>query len=142
MTEKSKGFDCVHTLEWHPIRACFRYVTQKPWNRFPINAKTIVLNSVCLCELPYEISVILMASISQVVSCLAGGRNKMMAARAYDFLNSELVGTGLAVRMPETIRNVTKSEIPLWLDSMGGHAVIKVPYSNAGKPVGGCAFRG
>jgi hypothetical protein len=31
---------------WHPIRACFRYVTQKPWNRFPINAKTIVLNSV------------------------------------------------------------------------------------------------
>jgi hypothetical protein len=31
---------------WHPIRACFRYVTQKPWNRFPINTKTIVLNSV------------------------------------------------------------------------------------------------
>ncbi|KNC96630.1 uncharacterized protein SPPG_07843 [Spizellomyces punctatus DAOM BR117] len=101
--------------EWHPIRACFRYVTQKPWNRFPINAKTIVLNS--------------------VVSCLAGGRNKMMAARAYDFLNSELAGTGLAVRMPETIRNVSKSEIPLWLDSMGGHAVIKVPYSNAGQGV-------
>jgi hypothetical protein len=34
--------------------------------------------------------------------------------------------------MPETIRNVTKSEIPLWIDSMGGHAVLKVPYSNAG----------
>lgn len=32
--------------EWHRIRACFRYVTQKPWNRFPINPKTIVLNSV------------------------------------------------------------------------------------------------
>jgi hypothetical protein len=31
---------------WHPIRACFRYVTQKPWNRFPINTKTIILNSV------------------------------------------------------------------------------------------------
>ncbi|KAJ3288746.1 hypothetical protein HDU76_007629 [Blyttiomyces sp. JEL0837] len=101
--------------EWHPIRACFRYVTQKPWNRFPINAKTIVLNS--------------------IVSCLAGGRNKMMAARAYEFLNAELDGTGLSVRMPETIRNVTKSEIPLWLDSMGGHAVLKVPYSNAGQGV-------
>lgn len=57
----------------------------------------------------------------------------MMAARAYNFFNSELSGTGLAVRMPETIRNVTKSEIPLWIDSMGGHAVLKVPYSNAGK---------
>ncbi|KAJ3059888.1 hypothetical protein HDU99_006143 [Rhizoclosmatium hyalinum] len=101
--------------EWHPIRACFRYVTQKPWNRFPINSKTIVLNS--------------------VVSCLAGGRNKMMAARAYDFLNAELDGSGLSVRIPETIRNVTKGEIPLWLDSMGGHAVLKVPYSNAGQGV-------
>ncbi|KAJ3015607.1 UNVERIFIED_CONTAM: hypothetical protein HDU68_012644 [Siphonaria sp. JEL0065] len=101
--------------EWHKIRACFRYVTQKPWNRFPINSKTIVLNS--------------------VVSCLAGGRNKMMAARAYDFLNAELDGTGLSVRIPETIRNVTKGEIPLWLDSMGGHAVLKVPYSNAGQGV-------
>ncbi|KAJ3170426.1 hypothetical protein HK101_011373 [Irineochytrium annulatum] len=101
--------------EWHAIRACFRYVTQKPWNRFPINAKTLVLNS--------------------IVSCLAGGRNKMMAARAYDFLNAELDGSGLSVRIPETIRNVTKSEIPLWLDSMGGHAVLKVPYSNAGQGV-------
>ncbi|KAI8836869.1 hypothetical protein BJ741DRAFT_664336 [Chytriomyces cf. hyalinus JEL632] len=101
--------------EWHAIRACFRYVTQKPWNRFPLNTRTIVLNN--------------------VVSCLAGGRNKMMAARAYDFLNAELDGSGLAVRMPETIRNVTKSEIPLWLDSMGGHAVLKVPYSNAGQGV-------
>ncbi|KAJ3347619.1 hypothetical protein HDU83_001930 [Entophlyctis luteolus] len=100
---------------WHSIRACFRYVTQKPWNRFPINSKTIVLNS--------------------IVSCLAGGRNKAMAARAYDFLNAELDGTGLAVRIPETIRNVTKGEIPLWLDSMGGHAVLKVPYSNAGQGV-------
>lgn len=57
----------------------------------------------------------------------------MMAARAYDFLNAELVGTGLAIKIPETIRNVTMNEIPLWLDSMGGHAVIKVPYSNAGE---------
>lgn len=101
--------------KWHPIRACFRYVTQQPWKRFPIRSKTIVLNS--------------------IVSCLAGGRNKMVAARAYELFNSELVGTGLSIRIPETIRNVSKNEIPLWLDSMGGHAVIKVPYSNAGQGV-------
>ena len=69
------------------------------------------------------------------MACLAGGRNKAMASRAYDFFNAELTGSGLAVRIPETIRNVTKGEIPLWLDSMGGHAVIKVPYSNAGQGV-------
>lgn len=100
---------------WLPIRACFRYVTQKPWNRFPTHTKTLVLNS--------------------VLSCLAGGRNKAMAARAYEFLNNELDGTGLHLRFPETIRNVTKNEIPLWMDSMGGHAVLKVPYSNAGQGV-------
>ncbi|CAO3599217.1 unnamed protein product [Absidia cylindrospora] len=100
---------------WHPIRACFRYLTQKPWNRFPLRTKTIVMN--------------------EIISCLAGGRNKMMAARAYDFYNAELVDTGLNVRTPETINNVTLGEIPLWIQSMGGHAVLKVPYSNAGQGV-------
>lgn len=69
------------------------------------------------------------------MACLAGGRNKMMASRAYDFYNAELEGTGLNIRMPETIRNVTLGEVPLWVDSMGGHAVLKVPYSNAGQGV-------
>ncbi|KAG0370673.1 hypothetical protein BGZ54_004989 [Gamsiella multidivaricata] len=101
--------------EWHSIRACFRYVTQKPWNRFPLYTKTVVMN--------------------QTVACLAGGRNKMMAAKAYEFFNAELADSGLHVRVPETINNVTKNEIPLWLDSMGGHAVVKVPYSNAGQGV-------
>ncbi|ORX96445.1 hypothetical protein K493DRAFT_314502 [Basidiobolus meristosporus CBS 931.73] len=101
--------------EWHPIRACFRYVTQKPWNRIPLNTRTIVMN--------------------KIITCLAGGRNKMMAARAYEFLNAEIMDSGLSIRMPETIRNVTKGEIPLWIDSMGGQAVLKVPYSNAGQGV-------
>lgn len=57
----------------------------------------------------------------------------MMAAKAYEFYNAELADSGLHVRIPETINNVSKNEIPLWLDSMGGHAVVKVPYSNAGK---------
>ena len=55
-----------------------------------------------------------------------------MASRAYDMFNAEFTGSGLAVRVPETIRNLTKSEIPLLIDSFGGHGVIKVPYSNAG----------
>lgn len=100
---------------WHPIRACFRYVTQKPWARIPLHTKTLVMNP--------------------IIACLAGGRNKMMAARAYEFFNAELAASGLSVRIPDTIRNVTKNEIPLFVDSMGGHAVIKVPYSNAGQGV-------
>ncbi|KAI9141059.1 hypothetical protein BKA69DRAFT_1028921 [Paraphysoderma sedebokerense] len=103
--------------EWYSIRACFRYVTQRPWNRFPLNPRTMVLNS--------------------TVSCLAGGRNKMMAARAYDFYNAELEAaqSGLAIRVPETIWNVTKAEISLRISTMGGHGVLKVPYSNAGQGV-------
>jgi hypothetical protein len=65
--------------------------------------------------------------------CLAGGRNKQIAALAYEFLNAELSGTGLQVRTPITKRNVTLEEIPLLMKSFGGHGVIKVPYSNAGK---------
>lgn len=59
----------------------------------------------------------------------------MMAARAYDFYNSDLVDTGLSIRTPETVNNVTLGEVPLWIHSMGGHAVLKVPYSNAGQGV-------
>lgn len=72
--------------------------------------------------------------MNEIISCLAGGRNKMMAARAYDLYNSELANSNLSVRTPETINNVARAEIPLWVESMGGHAVLKVPYSNAGKP--------
>jgi len=31
---------------WVPIRAAFRYVTQRPWQRIPIQSRTLVLNSV------------------------------------------------------------------------------------------------
>lgn len=103
--------------KWHPIRAAFRYVTQRPWNRVPVTCRTFILNP--------------------IVSCLAGGRNKMAADKAYEFMNKECAatGSGLRIRVPETIRDVTLSEIPLWVKSMGGHAVVKVPYSNAGQGV-------
>ena len=98
-----------------PIRAAFRYLTQKPWNRLPLHSKTKILNP--------------------TIACLAGGRNKMVAAKAYDIFNAELQGHGLKINTPETIWDVRKNEIPLWVRKMGGHAVIKVPYSNAGQGV-------
>jgi len=39
------------------------------------------------------------------------------------------------IRTPETHTNVPKPEIPLRVDIWGGHAVVKIPYSNAGQGV-------
>lgn len=100
---------------WHPIRATHRYLTQKPWNRIPPLTRTMVFNP--------------------ILTCLAGGRNKLVAAKAYELYNAELAGTGLGIRTPFTIRDVHRNEIPLWLKSLGDHGVIKVPYSNAGQGV-------
>ncbi len=100
---------------WQDLRACFRYLTQKPWNRLPVSSKTFIFNP--------------------VIACLAGGRNKMVAAKAYELLNGELQGSGLAINTPETIWDVSKDEVPLWVNKLGGQAVIKVPYSNAGQGV-------
>lgn len=101
--------------QWHPIRAAFRYVTQRPWTRIPPVVKTAILNPTLI--------------------CLAGGRNKMLAAKAYDLFNSSIRHTGLSVRTPETIWDVSKNEVPIWVQRMGGVAVIKDPYSNAGQGV-------
>jgi hypothetical protein len=93
-----------------PIRAAFRYVTQKPWNRLPVTTKTFIFNSTLV--------------------CLSGGTNK-----AYEIYNTELSQSGLKIQMPETIKDVSKLEIPLWVKKFGGKAVIKNPYSNAGQGV-------
>jgi hypothetical protein len=95
-----------------PIRAAIRYVTQKPWDRIPIQTKTLLYNP--------------------IIACLAGGRNKLVASKAYELLNAELSGSGLKILTPYTIRDVKKEEIPLWIKRFQGHAVIKVPYLNAG----------
>lgn len=100
---------------WHPIRATFRYVTQRPWSRIPLASRTLIVNP--------------------VVACLAGGRNKMAADKAYEFFNHENGVHNLSIRCPDTIRDVGKAEIPMWVKSMGGLACIKVPYSNAGQGV-------
>ncbi len=106
--------------QWHPIRACLRYVTQKPWNKIPLNTKTRVVNP--------------------IAACLAGGRNKIMASYAYQKLNEELEksNSGLSIRLPYSLINVNKSEIPsLFFNDkkLNGRAVVKVPYSNCGQGV-------
>ncbi|XP_057872299.1 uncharacterized protein LOC131078579 isoform X2 [Cryptomeria japonica] len=100
---------------WEPVRAAVRYVTQRPWTRIPPITRTLVFNP--------------------VLACLAGGRNKMLAAKAYDIYNAEIGSSGLCIYTPETIWDVTKPEIPLWVRRMGGLAVVKVPYANAGQGV-------
>lgn len=100
---------------WVPIRAALRYVTQRPWNRLPPVSRTAILNP--------------------AIACLAGGRNKLMAAKAYDLLNAKLARHRLKIHVPETIWDASMREVPLWLSRMGGIGVVKNPYSNAGQGV-------
>ena len=69
----------------------------------------------------------------------------MVAAKAYDSYNIDLALSGLRIHTPHTIRDVKWEEIPGYIEKLGGHAVIKIPYSNAGQgvytitsQVGGC----
>jgi hypothetical protein len=101
--------------QWESVRAAFRYVTQAPWTRIPPTTRTALLNP--------------------VVACLAGGRNKLVAAKAYDLFNARASESGLRIRHPETIWDVELGEVPLWLERMGGVAVVKNPYSNAGQGI-------
>lgn len=98
-----------------PILCAFRYVTQQPWTRLPFNLKTPILNP--------------------AVACLAGGRNKTVAAKAYEMFNAEYRNAGLEILIPETFTNVRKAEVPLLVSRFGGRAVIKVPYLNAGQGI-------
>eukprot|EP00591_Stephanopyxis_turris_P006149 CAMPEP_0195524570 /NCGR_PEP_ID=MMETSP0794_2-20130614/24484_1 /TAXON_ID=515487 /ORGANISM="Stephanopyxis turris, Strain CCMP 815" /LENGTH=486 /DNA_ID=CAMNT_0040654823 /DNA_START=76 /DNA_END=1536 /DNA_ORIENTATION=- len=101
---------------WINVRAAYRYVTQKPWTRIPpVLEKSLIFNP--------------------IVCCLAGGRNKMCADKAYEFFNHKNFNTGVTIRTPVTIRDVHKREVPIWVKSMGGFAVVKVPYGNAGQGV-------
>jgi len=103
---------------WLPVRAAFRYVTQKPWSRIPSGLRTRVLNP--------------------VIACLAGGRNKMLAAKAYEAFNEAAAAAGkggLLIRTPATVRDVSKADVPALVRARGGLACVKVPYGNAGQGV-------
>jgi len=109
----------VASGEWVTVRAAFRYVTQNPWDRIPVVTETLVLNP--------------------IIACLSGGRNKNLAAKAYDIFNANLQIkhglSGLQVVTPETIKDVPFAAIPLMVRRFGGIAVIKSPYGNAGVDV-------
>ncbi len=100
---------------WRPIRLALRYVTQRPWTRIPVRTQTRVLNP--------------------VIACLAGGRNKRVAAAAYESLNAELASAGLEIRTPETLCDVRLEDVPAQVERLGGWAVVKDPYGNAGAGV-------
>ena len=76
---------------WIKARAVFRYVTQQPWTRIPLNSLTFIFNP--------------------ILSCIAGGRNKLIAHKAYENLNNELKNSGLKIRVPYTICDVELNNI-------------------------------
>ncbi|HEY9857649.1 MAG TPA: hypothetical protein V6D05_18025 [Stenomitos sp.] len=100
---------------WKAISVAMRYVTQRPWLQLPLATETCLRNP--------------------VIACLAGGRNKLMAHKAYQRLNQALAATGLCIRTPETVCDVPAADVPYWVEALGGQAVIKVPYSNAGQGI-------
>ncbi len=112
---KSGYLEFFDSKKWIQLDFVFRYLTQKPWNRLPIASKTTIINP--------------------VITCLAGGRNKLVASKAYSFYNAELAEKNLKILTPQTIWDVNKEEIPLWIQKLGGKGVIKIPYSNAGQGV-------
>lgn len=102
---------------WVRVRGGVRYVTQRPWNRIPVDCPTVLMNP--------------------LIACLAGGRNKLVASKAYDAYNAELEAnkTGLGIKTPMTIPDVAFEDLAGWVAKLGGCACIKVPYSNAGQGV-------
>jgi hypothetical protein len=49
--------------------------------------------------------------------------------------NGELRSAGLEIESPETFTNVKREQVPLLVTQMGGKAVVKIPYLNAGQGI-------
>ncbi|MFN6946629.1 MAG: hypothetical protein ACK4ND_16900 [Cytophagaceae bacterium] len=113
--ENNKMFIFIESEGWVPVRAAFRYVTQNPWELIPLNSKTLLMN-------PIE-------------ACLAGGRNKEEAYRAYQKFNQQFKSRGVDIFTPQTFLNVHLNQLPEYFHQLGGCMVIKVPDSNAGQGV-------
>jgi len=106
---------CKDAGDFLPVRAAFRYVTQRPWAKIPIHSRTFIFNP--------------------VLSCLAGGRNKLVAHKAYEKFNKEFENFGFKIHTPATICDVVLENIEEIVRAMNYKAVIKIPYSNAGQGV-------
>ncbi|KRY82015.1 Chromosome transmission fidelity protein 18 -like protein [Trichinella pseudospiralis] len=98
--------------QWAVVRALFRYVTRKPWLKLPLISKTLVMNP--------------------VIACVAGGRNKLVAAKAYQRFNELHQASGLKIHVPYTVTDVTLEGIQEYAVKMNHQLVVKVPYSNCG----------
>jgi hypothetical protein len=97
--------------KWTKIRACYKYVQTKPWLMLPVQSKTFIYNS--------------------LLGCLAGGRNKAIAALAYSILNHELKDKGLKINHPKTFVNLSKEDV-LEKYKERGLGVAKGLYGNGG----------
>jgi hypothetical protein len=98
-----------------PIRGVFRYLTQYPWKVFRAKTTTFVFN-------PIEV-------------CLSGGRNKLMANRAYRNFNGIFGAQGLAINYPHTVSYPDKESLEKKIKETGYRGVIKIPYLNKGQGV-------
>lgn len=105
----------ISDSETVPIRAAFRYVTQQPWNRIPLETNTLLLNP--------------------IQACLAGGRNKEEAYYAYTKFNEDYKDSGIRIDFPRTYTQVELKEIPDLFKTLNSNMVIKLPDSNAGQGV-------
>ncbi len=93
------------------VRWWIRYVTQQPRKYIPIRCNTLLINP--------------------IISCLAWGRNKLVATKAYEKYNARIQHLWLKIMYPETVCDVSLEKIPYRVDRWGGKAVVKNPYSNA-----------
>lgn len=98
-----------------PVKAAFKYVTKDPWTKIPPNSKTFIYN--------------------HIAACIGGGRNKLLANKAYEQFNLKQDSDALTIQCPTTIRDVERPELPSVIESFGGTGVIKAPYQNAGRGV-------
>jgi len=94
------------------IEAAFRYVTQNPWERIPIDTETHLVNP--------------------IIACVAGGRNKNIAALAYSHYNNR---NPLKIHLPFTTEEMSRDDAIQTLQGWSFKGVIKNPYSNAGQGV-------
>ncbi|KRX71541.1 Chromosome transmission fidelity protein 18 -like protein [Trichinella sp. T6] len=62
----------------------------------------------------------------------AGGRNKLVAAKAYQRFNELHQASGLKINVPYTVTDVTLEGIQEYAVKMNHQLVVKVPYSNCG----------
>jgi hypothetical protein len=101
------------TFNDRKLAGVFRYVTQLPWERLAIDTATPMVNP--------------------IIGCIAGGRNKLIAAKAYQEFNDAF--EGVKINVPYTTSELTREETLETLKEWGNIAVIKDPYSNAGQGV-------